>query len=470
MLAKTTTLIGMLGALEGASALHVKPRQILGNEGENIASRVQGGAKIGDLCHPAGTYALGGKKLIDPCIAEQAISVKCERLTQMMTAPNAERRKAYHACLTGGGSSFIKDVKACMVCKREFSHMTKDQFTWFDDKWTKGYEAFAKDAEPQFAIWSYVQRAIDGDSCTKQGDNQRKLNGWACWDQLPKPVLNDTAVNATAGGVVTSNATQKLNVTALDYYKDRPATQNIGKFTLEGKQYPETGSVELGLLVPTFEITANLGYYSSARVQPGKFEANITNGKVEIITEYREIKAVCNFTKPDEFTILPLITGPVPVKDSVVVVAKKDADQLPIAVCDKSCRAEAPAIEKIQETAAKPAQVVNKEVAKACEPALKALESNKPVNKESVNAVVEKVKISTEIAAPETFKPVVAPQAPVQTIGGGNKGDVAALDQNKPATVVDQTKPNCPQPSFKVTICQLPGAKDCKEFEYKAVA
>ncbi|KID89636.1 hypothetical protein MGU_03683 [Metarhizium guizhouense ARSEF 977] len=397
MLVNTAALAGVLALLECASASALKKRQVL--KDENVAAGLAGGAKVGDQCHPPGTYSLGGEKAIPPCLSEQAIALKCEIVTQVKKNTTSEANwKAYGSCIKDQSSSYFQDVNGCLACKAAHNHISQQQFEWYTQAWAQGQKAFLNDTVPKATAWQYVQGAIDGTTCQQNGTNAT-ISGWACWNQLP-----------AGTGIATKN------MTIDEYYKDRPKTQNIGSFEFGGKSFPESSSVELGLLVPTFEIKADVGYFSSVKLENGKITSELNaTAKVEILTQYQEITSIFNFTKPDEFTVLPVINAPVPVKDSVATVPKADAAKLPAVDCDASCREKAPTIDKIQEVAAQGPKEADKAVAEACKPALKELEENKPLSVTNKVQIITEIQIKAEINAPVNFKG----QAPPQQNGPG---------------------------------------------------
>ncbi|KAG8418985.1 hypothetical protein J3459_011845 [Metarhizium acridum] len=505
MLVNTAALASVLALLEYASASALKKRQVL--KDENVAARLAGGAKIGDQCHPPGTYALGGDKAIPPCLSEQAIGLKCEIVTQVKKNTTSEANwKAYASCIKDNGSSYFQDVNGCLACKAAHNDLSQQQFDWFKERWAEGQKAFSNDTVPKGTPWDYVQGIIGGTKCQKNGTNET-VQGWDCWNQLP-----------AGTGIATKN------LTIDEYYKDRPETQNIGSFEFGGKSYPESSSVEMGLLVHTFQIKADVGYFSSVKLEDGKITSQLNaTAKVEILTQYREITSIFNFTKPDEFTVLPVIDAPVPVKDSVATVPKVEAAKLPTAACDASCLDKAPTIDKIQEVAAQSPKEADKAVVEASKPAMKDLEENKPVS--VTNKVKIITEISTEIVAPVNFKG----QAPSQQNGpgpsdqkgteppsqngsgpSGPKGSEtpsqkgpeppkqtgsAPPSQKGPETSVEdkcgdgtkapptppvggveknvskEANSTCVQndpagASVKVTVCKMPGEKDCKTYYY----
>ncbi|EFZ03401.1 hypothetical protein X797_009327 [Metarhizium robertsii] len=397
MLVNTVALAGVLALLDCASASALKKRQVL--KDENVAARLAGGAKVGDQCHPPGTYSLGGEKAIPPCLSEQAIALKCEIVTQVKKNTTSEANwKAYGSCLRDQSSSYFQDVNGCLACKAAHNHMSQQQFEWYTQAWAQGQKAFLNDTVPKATAWEYVQGAINGTTCQQNGTNAT-ISGWACWNQLP-----------AGTGIATKN------LTIDEYYKDRPKTQNIGSFEFGGKSFPESSSVELGLLVPTFEIKADVGYFSSVKLENGKITSELNaTAKVEILTQYQEITSIFNFTKPDEFTVLPVINAPVPVKDSVATVPKAEAADLPAVKCDAKCRDGAPTIDKIQEVAAQGPKEADKAVVEACKPALRDLEENKPLSVTHKVQIITEIQIKTEINAPVNFKG----QAPPQQNGPG---------------------------------------------------
>lgn len=475
MIVNTVTLASVLAVLECASASAIKRRQVLKGEEKNLGSRIQGEAKIGDQCHPPGTYALGGSKPIPPCLAEQAISLKCEIVTQVQTNPSEEKWRAYHDCLAGEGSSYFEDVNGCLACKASHNHLSKEQFEWYSQRWADGQKAFTNDAVPKTTVWEYVLGGIGGTTCQQIGGNET-LRGWSCWNQLP------------AGSGISAKD-QSIE----EYYKNRPKTQNIGSFTLNGKQYPEVSSVELDLMVHTFEIKAHMGYYYSAKLENGELVVGYNaTSKVEILTEYREIKSICNFTKSDEFTILPIIGGSVPVKDSVVTVPKAEAANLPTVDCDASCRADAPAIEDIQNIAAQGPKPADKAVAEAATPAMQDLKNNKPISHqievtilETAEDVLENVALmpihhqnpsSSQNASGPLSTIGSAPAAAAGSTGSnGQTSSTFATGSNVSGAPFNQESgsESCPDScqnkapgSVRVTVCQMPGEKDCKSYFY----
>ncbi|KID72714.1 uncharacterized protein G6M90_00g092740 [Metarhizium brunneum] len=523
MLVNTAALAGVLALVECASASALKKRQVL--KDENVAARLAGGANIGDQCHPPGTYSLGGDKVVPPCLSEQAIALKCEIVTQLKKNTTSEANlKAYGSCLKDQGSSYFKDVNGCLACKAAHNHMSQAQFEWYSQAWADGQKAFLNDAVPKATAWEYVLGAINNTTCQKNGTNE-KLTAWDCWNQLP-----------AGTGVATKNLTIE------EYYKDRPKTQNIGSFEFGGKSFPESSSVELGLLVPTFEIKADIGYFCSVKLENGTITGSVNaTAKVEILTQYQEITSIFNFTKPDEFTVLPVINAPVPVKDSVTTVSKDEAAVLPAVVCNADCRDKATTIDKIQEAAAQGPKEADKAVVEASKPALQDLKENKPLSVTHKVQIITEIK--TEIKAPVNFQgqgqapplqngpggsnpngieapgqqgqepakqqgpgpsdskgpksPILnGPEPPKQTgsapasqkgpeddkceedseapaappVGGADKGASKEKAKEKPKETTKETaNATCEQgdpakASVKVTICQMPGERDCKTY------
>lgn len=370
MLLNSAVLTAALAILDVASASVIK-RQVL--KDKDIAGRIAGGAKIGDQCHPPGTYELGGEKVIPPCLAEQAIALKCEIITHLSSNSSEANRIAYHKCLVGHGSSYFLDIQGCLACKKTHGHLSKEQYDWYLQRWTAGYEAFEKDVVPKTNMWTYVEGAIGGTTCQNRNET---LHGWKCWDQLPK-------------GPGNTNKTVPVE----EYYTNRPKTQNIGSFTLNGKKYPETTTMEVDLAQYTYEITGHLGYYSSAKLEDGTVTGPWVEYGVKVVTEYREIKSVCNFTTPDEFTIVSAISAPVPLKDSVATVPKKEASTLPTLDCDGTCIASALSIKELEVVVIQGSKKADPVVADAATPALTDLEEHKSLSPDSKISFLKRVEV-----------------------------------------------------------------------------
>ncbi|EXU94678.1 hypothetical protein X797_012243 [Metarhizium robertsii] len=372
MLVNSAVLAAALAVLDGVSASAIK-RQVL--KDENVGNRIQGEAKIGDKCHPPGTYELGGSKIIPPCLSEQAIALKCEKVTHLASDPSEKNRRAYGECLAGRGSSYFRDVQGCLSCKKSHGHLSEKQYDWYSKRWAEGREAFIKDDVPKTNVWDgYVQAAIGGSKC--QHGNET-LYGWACWDKLPKgPGETDETVPIE------------------EYYTDRLETQNIGSFDLDGKKYPESTTMEVELKEFTFEITGHLGYYSSAKLEDGTLTVEgHAELKVQTVTEYREIKSICNFTTPDVFTIVSAISPAVPLKDSVATVPEKEASTLPTINCDGSCIASSLSIKELEVVVIQGSKKVDEVVAEAATPALNELKQNKSVSHEAEITILKQVNV-----------------------------------------------------------------------------
>ncbi|KAM3517766.1 hypothetical protein MY4038_010252 [Beauveria bassiana] len=419
MLVKSAVLAAALAALDVVSASVIQ-RQVL--KDENVGNRIQGEAKIGDKCHPPGTYELGGSEIIPPCLSEQAIALKCEKVTHLASDPSEKDRRAYKECLTGRGSSYFRDVQGCLSCKKSHGYLSEDQFNWYSKRWAEGQQAFIKDDVPKTNVWDgYVQAAIGGSKCQHSNET---LSGWACWDKLPK-------------GPGETNKTVPIE----QYYTDRLETQNIGSFDLDGKKYPESTTMEVELKEFTFEITGHLGYYSSAKLQNDTLTVQ-AHGEfdVQTVTEYREIKSICNFTTPDVFTIVSAISPAIPLKDSVTTVPKKEASNLPTIDCDGVCMASSLSIKELEVVVIQGSKKVDDVVAEAATPALNELKEDQSVSEEAEITFLKQVNVLfTSISKYPTPSEVSPPATPSEVSPPATPSEVSP-----PATPSKASSPDSP--------------------------
>lgn len=380
-----TLLVGAVASFEAVSAASVAGRQLLHElpgASEAIQGRLQGGARLGDQCHPIGTYTLGGGELIPPCIAEQAIALKCEALTAPGRAgangTSPEQRAAYKSCLSGQGASYFQDVKGCLACKQSHGFLSDQQAKFLTDRYTEAEADFSRAANSSQTVWDIVSGRIGGHRCLDRTTG-REINDWPCYNQLDQP-----------SGIAAKNTTAK------EYYVNAPASQNIGQFTLNGTQYPEVGegATLSQALVDVYEVVSDISYVYDVRVSgdqrnvSSKFESHT---QVKISQQFSQIKNLFNFTKPDTFTIVSTISAPVPIANSTREVPAEKAAAVQLPACNK-CSAIAVSLEDSRNMAAVGIKPAPQPVVDAAKPVMEGLEKNDPseVMKASV-ALIAKV-------------------------------------------------------------------------------
>lgn len=442
MLANAATIVGALAALQGVAASAVQRRQVLGDKGGDLVNRIEGNKKVlGDQCHPFGTYQLGGSKVIPPCISEQAISLKCEIVTKMSKNATVAARNAYKECLTEQSSSYMDDVMGCLACKSSHNFHSKEQDSFWREKYREGIEDFKKDPQPpRDMLWAgYIQAAIGRTKCTGKANEQ--LQGWQCFDKLEP-----------ASGVATKNLTVE------EYYPNRKP-QNVGRFTLEGKEYPEKDVKEVAYQNTTYEKFDSIGITSMTRRELGNgvIETNTTHiEKTELTKHWSAITYVCSFAKPDEFTIVPVISEPVPIKDSKRSVDKAEGDKFPVVVCDKGC-AKPVDVKTTHPKAPEPAKPAPKAVANDLKPAFDELKQQKntdapnQLSSQTTLKVIEAVEIITRTRKETTSQRVSGGSVP-----GGAPGAAAPNSPGAPGQPGSVDDEDCNEPPLPPAAGQQP--------------
>lgn len=446
-------LVGAIATFEAASASSVARRQFL-NElptvSQDIQNRLQGQARIGDVCYPIGTYTLGGSELVPPCVAEQAISLKCEALTAPgRTGTNGtspEQWNAYKNCLSGQEATYFQDVKGCLACKQTHGYLSSQQAEFFTDRYNEAEADFANATDPSQTVWGLVTARIGRYSCVNKTSNA-PMNDWSCYNQLDQP-----------SGIATKNQTAKA------YYKNAPKSQNIGQFTLNGKQYPEitVGERLSTVLVPVYEVVSEISYVYDVRVSGGnynigtKFEAHT---QVKISQEFSQIKCLYNFTKADTFTIVSTISAPVPVADSTRVVPAEEAVAIKLPACN-NCSTVSLSLDesRAMATSIKPAPKGVVEIAK---PLMEGLEKN-DLSKVKEGSVALSVKIEADFTA--DLKQVIVQSSPSEA-GSSPSSECSPVDQKaKDASPSTHLQAGSSKSSaLKITICLVDDPNDCRE-------
>ncbi|PHH89780.1 hypothetical protein CDD83_5291 [Cordyceps sp. RAO-2017] len=173
--------------------------------------------KVGDACHPEGDWILGEKEedeLIPPCISEQIISWSCEEIIGLSRAKKNETKMiAYRDCLFGVNGSYWRDLEGCLKCKLDNHLHTPDEDTFWNHTFDKAAEFFT---------------------------NQKPAPIQGFWDALVN-VTDFSAYPPVSKGPTRSNGT-KFKIS--DYYRNSPPDrQDVGKFSLDGQDYPKDWSL-----------------------------------------------------------------------------------------------------------------------------------------------------------------------------------------------------------------------------------
>lgn len=379
MFVKASVVIGALSALDAAFASTIARRQVL--QDQNLNDRIPAGAKIGDECHQPGKYALGSDTLAPPCLSEQAVSKKCEIITGV-TGPKAtkEQKVAFRDCVTGSGSSYLQDIDACIKCKEINRHLSSEQADWFRRRYADAKKAFAAASEPD-TLWTYVLRSV-ALSCPKT-----EKMGWGCFESLPKPI-NGQKENQERPASVDS------------YYEQRPAVQNVGEFTYEGKKYPEVN----GSQSSTIELASPaLCSFSSAVVQRNGSGEVAPNGLAEgpvVVSMCNKMEFFMKFLKKDEYSILSVAAGGKPIEGTSNHVNEDAAKQLP--TCDDNCMAQETPITDLQGDNNGASQLEPARVQKIVEPALEQLEKDKEITPQLAKPIIAALESGPGAVGPST--------------------------------------------------------------------
>ncbi|KAM3425854.1 hypothetical protein NHJ13734_009869 [Beauveria thailandica] len=313
----------LLVAVMASAALQSVGAQPLGNftTGDYIG-RIEGNVhKVGDSCHPLGTYRLGDSSLIvPPCIAEQAITSWCEKATGVGGDQTPDMMKAYRDCLFGQGSTLLSDQSGCLDCKVANKFLTEEQANFFRGGFEKGNDAFKNTPSAPSPLWNTVQKYLD----------------WAAYDKLPK--LHDSARNNT-------------KVPVEEYFKNAVTPQSFGQYALDGNDDQCPTDALPPVLQDPIENRDPLGQEIEAIV-PGANNA----AEFSTVTLYQAQVNFFQFTSGGGFTFGCIKEELVRLSNVRVKPASKDEiKSLPNAVNCTSCQQKSVTRQSIDKAAASPA-------------------------------------------------------------------------------------------------------------------